>query len=103
MAAGVLAGVNPLFALYAVMLSTPMGAIFASSTFMSVQTTSAPQVRTGENAPSYLFALTILTGVMMLVLGLFKLGSLIRFVPNAVLVGFINAVAIFIILENCAP
>ncbi len=41
LASGVLAGVNPIYALYAVMLSTPVGAFFASSTFLSVQTTSA--------------------------------------------------------------
>jgi sulfate permease, SulP family len=41
LASGVLAGVNPLYALYAVMLATPVGAFFASSVFMSVQTTSA--------------------------------------------------------------
>jgi SulP family sulfate permease len=33
LASGVLAGINPLFALYAVMLATPVGAFFASSVF----------------------------------------------------------------------
>ena len=45
-----------------------------------------------------LFTLAILTGVFMLVAGLLKLGSLVRFVPNAVMTGFVNAVAILIIL-----
>jgi len=106
MAAGVLAGVNPIFALYAVMLATPVGALFASSAFMSVQTTGAmsvlvadvPQVHQGENAAGALFMLTLLTGAIMLVAGLLKLGSYLRFVPNAVLAGFINGVAVLIIL-----
>jgi SulP family sulfate permease len=34
----------------------------------------------------------------MLAAGLFKLGSLVRFVPNAVMTGFVNAVALLIIL-----
>ena len=101
-----LAGVNPIFALYAVMLATPVGALFASSVFMSVQTTSAmsllvadvPQVHDGENAAGALFMLTILTGVIMLAAGLLKLGSYLRYVPNAVLTGFINGVAVLIIL-----
>jgi SulP family sulfate permease len=41
MASGLLAAVNPIHAVYAVMLATPIGALFASSVFMSVQTTSA--------------------------------------------------------------
>ena len=106
MAAGVLAGINPVNALYAVLVATPVGALFASSVFMSVQTTSAmsllvasvPQVHTGEDAAGALFMLSILTGMIMLVLGLFKLGSLLRFVPKSVMTGFINGVAVLIIL-----
>ena len=106
MASALLALVNPVFGIYAVMLATPIGAIFASSVFMSVQTTSAmslvvasiPQVHQGEGTAGALFMLTVLTGVIMLILGLFKLGSLLRFVPNSVLTGFINGVAVLIVL-----
>ncbi len=106
MASGVLAGVNPIFALYAVMLATPVGVLFSSSVFMSVQTTSAmslvvadvPQVHEGETAAGALFMLTIMAGVIMLAAGLLKLGSFLRYVPNAVLTGFINGVAVLIIL-----
>jgi SulP family sulfate permease len=44
------------------------------------------------------FTLAILTGIIMLLAGLFKAGSLIRFVPNAVMTGFVNAVALLIVL-----
>jgi len=106
MASGLLAAVNPINAVYAVMLATPVGAFFASSVFMSVQTTSAmslivasvPQVHTGENAMESLFALAIISGMIMLVLGLLKLGSMLRFVPNSVMTGFVNGIAILIIL-----
>ena len=106
MASGLLAAVNPIHAVYAVMLATPVGALFASSVFMSVQTTSAmslivasvPQVHAGENAMESLFALAILTGLIMLVLGLLKLGSMLRFVPKSVMTGFVNGIAILIIL-----
>ena len=106
MASALLAAVNPIHGLYAVMLATPVGALFASSVFMSVQTTSAmslvvasvPQVHSGENATASLLALAILTGVVMLILGLLKMGSMIRFVPNSVMTGFINAVAVMIVL-----
>jgi SulP family sulfate permease len=105
MASAVLAGVNPIYGLHAVMLSTPVGALFTSSVFMSVQTTSAlsliisqtPAV-SGENTAQALFTLAILTGIFMLLAGLLKLGSLLRFVPNSVMTGFINGVAVLIIL-----
>jgi SulP family sulfate permease len=106
MASAVLAAVNPIHGVYAVMLSTPVGALFASSVFMSVQTTSAmslivasvPQVHTGEDAVPALFALAIITGILMVVFGLLKLGRMLRFVPNSVMTGFLNGIAILIIL-----
>ena len=40
----------------------------------------------------------MLTGIVMVVAGLLKLQSILRFVSNAVMVGFINAVGVNIIL-----
>ena len=106
MASALLAAVNPIHGAYAVMLATPVGALFASSAFMSVQTTSAmslvvasvPQVHTGEDPTGSLLMLAILTGIFMLALGLLKMGRLLRFVPNSVLTGFINGIVVLIIL-----
>lgn len=106
LAQGFLAFVNPVYGLYGYMMGTFTGAFFTSSTFMVVQATGAmslvvasvPQIHHPGLGDQSLFALAILTGVVMLVLGLFKLGSLIRFVPNAVMTGFVNAVALLIIL-----
>ena len=106
MASALLAAVNPIHGVYAVMLSTPVGALFASSVFMSVQTTSAlslivasvPQVHDGDEAMAALFALAILTGIILVILGLLKVGALLRFVPNSVMTGFINGIAVLIIL-----
>ncbi|GBE57563.1 putative sulfate transporter/MT1781 [bacterium BMS3Abin01] len=106
MASALLAAANPINGLYAVMLATPVGALFASSVFMSVQTTSAmslvvadvPQVHTSDDPTGALFMLAILTGIIMLTMGLLKLGFVLRFVSNAVMTGFINGVALLIIL-----
>lgn len=106
MASALLAAVNPIHGVYAVMLATPVGALFASSVYMSVQTTSAmslivasvPQVHSGDNATAALFALALLAGIVMLVLGLLKMGALLRFVPNSVMTGFVNGIAVLIIL-----
>ena len=107
LAGGLLAGVNPIYGLYGYMYGTLFGAVATSSAFMAVQATGAmavvvsdiPQVQGGtEESDTALFTLAVLTGVIMLGLGLAKLGSIVRWVPNAVLTGFINAVAINIVL-----
>ena len=84
MASGMLAAVNPLHGLYAVMVATPVGALFTSSVFMSVQTTSATPLVVaglwstyrGDDQTAGLFMLTLLVGIFMLALGLLKLGTL---------------------------
>jgi SulP family sulfate permease len=107
LAGGLLAGVNPVYGLYAYMFGTLFGAVATSSAFMTVQATGAmavvvsdvPQVHGGTpEADTALFTLSVLTGAVMLVLGLARLGGLVRWVPNAVLTGFINAVAVNIVL-----
>ena len=106
LASGLLAGVNPIFGLYGYMIGTATGAMFTSATFMAVQGTGAmaiivsdvPSVRAGDDPAAALFTLSVLTGVIMLVAGLLKLGTLLRWVSNAVMVGFINAVGVNIIL-----
>jgi SulP family sulfate permease len=106
LAGGLLAGVNPVYGLYAYMVGTFTGGLFTSSSFMAVQATGAMAivvadigvVHTAEDPGRMLFTLSIVTGVVMLLAGLFKLGSILRFVSNAVMVGFINAVGVNIIL-----
>ena len=106
LAGGLLAGVNPVFGLYGYMVGTVTGAFFTSATFMAVQATGAmaiivadvPSVHGGEDSERALFTLAVVTGAVMLAAGLFKLGSLLRWVSNSVMVGFINAVGINIVL-----
>lgn len=106
LAAGLLAGVNPVHGLYGYLLGTAGGALATGSVFMSVQVTGAmavvvsdvPQAHDAENSAAVLATLALLTGLVMLGLGLARLGSLVRYIPTAVLVGFINAVALNIVL-----
>jgi sulfate permease, SulP family len=106
LANGLLALINPIYGLYGYMMGTFTGAFFTSSAFMTIQATSAmalvvasvPQITRGPDPNAPLFTLAILTGLFMLAAGLLKLGSLVRFVPNAVMTGFVNAVAVLIIL-----
>jgi SulP family sulfate permease len=45
----------------------------------------------------------VLTGLLYLLLGGLRAGSLVRFVPQPVLAGFMNGVAILIVLSQAAP
>ncbi|RTE86698.1 MULTISPECIES: SulP family inorganic anion transporter [Gammaproteobacteria] len=53
-----------------------------------------------EHGLEYLLAATILTGVIQLIFGLLKLGSLMRFVSRSVVTGFVNALAILIFMAQ---
>ena len=60
LANGVLAGVNPVYGLYSIMLGTPIAALFTSSVIMNVDATSATSLATldamagiPENRPSH--------------------------------------------------
>ena len=106
LATGLLASVNPLAGLYGYLVGTITGAVFASSEFMAVQATGAmsilvadvPAVHTARTRRARSSRLRVLTGVVMLAAGFFRLGWALRFVPNSVMVGFINAVGVNIVL-----
>ncbi len=48
----------------------------------------------------YLLAATLLTGVLQIIMGMLKLGSLMRFVSRSVVTGFVNALAILIFMAQ---
>lgn len=108
MASAILAGINPLQGLYAIMIGTPLGAVFGSSAFMNVAATSALAITAGTAIASYsedgrasaITTLALLTGLVMLVAGLLKLGRLLRFVSNSVVIGFLTGVSINVILSQ---
>lgn len=53
-----------------------------------------------DHGLEYLLAATILTGVIQIFAGVFKLGSLMRFVSKSVVIGFVNALAILIFMAQ---
>ncbi len=105
LASGLLAGVNPLAGLYGYLYGMLGGSFFTSSSFMAVQSTGAMAIIVAdvgldswEDPAGALYTLAILTGLIMIAAGLLKLGVVLRFVSNAVMVGFITAVGVNIIL-----
>jgi len=107
MAYAKLIGVNPVYGLYSSMVA-PIAASLSTGTILMVSTlTSAIAICTGSviqqaginvsSNPSALFTITFLVGAIMLVMGLLRLGSVVNFVSNAVMTGFV-AGASFLIL-----
>ncbi|MFI5896146.1 SulP family inorganic anion transporter [Actinoplanes sp. NPDC051513] len=106
MAASVLAGVNPVYGLYASIFGPVGGGLTASTRLMVITTTSAAAVAAGSavadvpaaDRPRALFLLTLMAGALMVLAGLAKLGRYIRFVPHSVMIGFLSGVAVNIVL-----
>jgi SulP family sulfate permease len=105
LAAGLLAGVNPLAGLYGYLFGMVGAAALTSSAFMAVQATSAmalvvsdAELGTLPNPDRGLFTLAILTGIIMVIAGLLRGGRLISFVPTAVMTGFVTAIGVNIVL-----
>ena len=106
LAHAMLTAVNPVFGLYTLMLATPVGALFTSSVFMNVSTTSALAVAAGATLTTYpssdretvLVTLVLLIGVFQIILGLLRLGWVTRFIPFSVMTGFMTGVAVLIII-----
>ena len=53
-----------------------------------------------DHGLEYLLAATLLTGVLQILAGVFKLGSLMQFVSRSVITGFVNALAILIFMAQ---
>jgi SulP family sulfate permease len=106
MASALLAGINPLTGLYTMIIATPIGAHFTSSEMMHISTTSALSLAVASSLGGMppaeklqaVYLLTLMVGVIQISLGLLKMGFLVRFVPHSVMTGFLNGVAVLIIL-----
>ena len=106
MAHALLASVNPVFGIYTLMVALPVGAVFASSVYMNISTTGALAVAAGDGLAGIavdqrvqaLITIVFIAGLIQLLAGIFKLGFVIHFVSNSVMIGFLNGVAVLIIL-----
>src|SRR5690606_34033363 len=84
----------------------PAGALFTSSVYMNVSTTGALSLAAGAGlydipAAQHAMALAtrvLLVGVIQPLAGLFRLGCIVRFVSKSVMTGFLNGLAVLIIL-----
>ena len=101
-----LATVSPVLGIYTLMVAVPIAALFTSSVWMNVSTTAALSLATGaelvdftaDQRISALAAMVLLVGIIQLLAGLLRLGSVLRFVSDSVMTGFLNGVAVLIVL-----
>ena len=101
-----LATVNPVLGIYTLMVAVPTSAFFTSSVFMNVSSTAALSLAAGAELVDFtaeqripaLAALVLMVGVVQLLAGLLRLGKVLRFVSDSVMTGFLNGVAVLIIL-----
>lgn len=106
MTSGVIAGINPVYGLYTLMINTPVAALTVSTRLMVVNTTSAMILVAadglgdlqGEDRVRAMIGISLVAGVFQLVLGILGLGMLTKFVSNAVMTGLLTGVSVLIIL-----
>jgi len=98
------AGVEPLVGLYAAFMVGLITAVFGGRPGMISGATGAMAVvmvsLVALHGVEYLFATVVLTGVLQIMAGIFKLGKFIRLVPHSVMLGFVNGLAIVIFLAQ---
>jgi SulP family sulfate permease len=100
----IIAGVDPKVGLYAsfciavviAFVGGRSGMISAATGAMAVLLVSLVK----NHGLEYLLPATVLTGVLQIAAGAFKLGNLMRFVSRSVVTGFVNALAIIIFMAQ---
>ena len=98
------AGVDPLVGLYAAFMVGLLASIFGGRPGMISGATGSMAVvmvaLVAQHGVEYLFAAVVLTGIIQILAGIFRLGKYIRIVPHPVMLGFVNGLAIVIFLAQ---
>jgi SulP family sulfate permease len=108
MANATLAGLNPIHGLYSLVVGTPVASLTTSSKLMTVAVTGSMALVVADALSGVpadqravaLISLTLLVGIIQILLGALRAGTLVRFVSNSVMRGFLTGVAINIILSQ---
>lgn len=100
----IIAGVNPMVGLYASFTIAVIIAFAGGRPGMISAATGAMALAmvllVKEHGIQYLFAATILTGILQVIFGYLKVAKVMRFIPRAVMMGFVNALAILIFMAQ---
>ncbi|MFZ3580168.1 SulP family inorganic anion transporter [Virgibacillus sp. DJP39] len=100
----IIAGVDPMVGLYASFCIAVVIAFTGGRPGMISGATGAMALLMvtliADHGLQYLLAATILTGIIQILFGAFKLARVMKFVPRSVMVGFVNALAILIFMAQ---
>lgn len=100
----IIAGVDPMVGLYASFTIAVVIAFVGGRPGMISGATGAMALLfidlVAEHGLQYLLAATILTGILQILFGVFKLARYMKFIPRSVMVGFVNALAILIFISQ---
>lgn len=100
----IIAGVDPMVGLYASFSIAVIIAFVGGRPGMISAATGAMALvivdLVADHGLQYLLAATILTGILQVLFGVFGIAKLMRFIPNAVMIGFVNALAILIFMAQ---
>ncbi len=100
----IIAGVDPKVGLYASLIISVTTAIVGGRPGLISAATGAMALLMVELVKNhglpYLLAAGILTGIFQIIFGWLKLGRQLKYVPRAVMVGFVNALAILIFMAQ---
>ncbi|TCO77159.1 SulP family inorganic anion transporter [Chromatocurvus halotolerans] len=100
----IIAGVDPKVGLYASFCIATITAITGGRPGMISAATGAMALLmvmlVKEHGLQYLLAATVLTGILQIIAGWIRLGTLMRFVSRSVITGFVNALAILIFMAQ---
>ena len=100
----ILAGLSPLTGLYAAFLMGIVTAILGGRPGMVSGGAGATVVvlmaLASSHGVQYLFAAVAMAGVMQILVGTFKLGKFVRLIPQPVMYGFLNGLAIIIFMAQ---
>ncbi|WP_018479328.1 SulP family inorganic anion transporter [Pontibacter roseus] len=108
MANGLLAGVNPIYGLYACIAGPLVGGLFSSTQLMVITATSASAIMAGQTLGSLpaeerskvFFLLVVLIGVFQAAMGLLGMGRLTRFVSFSVMTGFLTGISVLLVMSQ---
>ncbi|NQU42743.1 SulP family inorganic anion transporter, partial [bacterium] len=105
MAYAAIAGIHPIYGLYTSIVSCVIGALFGSSSHlltgptnascMVIFSVTAPYLNL-DNHLEVIFLLTLMVGLVKVAFGLLRMGGVVRYVSNSVVLGFTTGVAILI-------
>lgn len=102
----ILAGLSPLTGLYAAFLMGIVTAFFGGRPGMVSGGAGATVVvliaLASSHGVQYLFGAVILAGIIQVLVGAFKLGKFVRLIPQPVMYGFLNGLAVIIFMAQVA-